>query len=148
MANQKPGVGREEKNINKQLRAVSRALAKALAEEELRQCVYSRAMERFDGETNVLWSQLANPKEGKSAPDGKSWNTLVKDALPPGNGRGMAQKMANTIDRAGELLGGPVHLYWAFAEDFEASKLRAPLVTFTPLGVDPERTPERVAYDA
>jgi hypothetical protein len=146
VANQKAGMGKEAKKINKRLRAVSRALAKALAEEELRQYVYGRAMEKFDGETNVLWSHLESPEQGKSAPGGKSWNTLIKDALPPGKARGMAHKLENTIDRAGRLLGGSVHLYWALAENFDGSE--APLVTFTPVGVDADEIDEIVAFDA
>ena len=146
-ANQSVALTKEAKATNRQLRAVSRAVAKALAEEELRRYVYGRAMERFDGETNVLWRQLEDP-QGQSVPGSKSWNGLIKDALASGKARGMAHKMSAVIERAGRLMGGPVHLYWAYAENFEASDVRAPLVTFAPLGMDADKITDYVAYDA
>jgi hypothetical protein len=148
VANQQPSMTGKAKAVNEQLRTVSRAVAQALAGEELRQYVYSRAMERFDGETNVLWRQLESPAEGKGVPGGQSWNALVKDALPPGKARGTAHKLGNTIERAGRLMGGPVHLYWAYAENFEASNLKAPWVTFAPIGMDADNIEKYVAYDA
>ena len=152
-ANRQANLSEQQEATNRQLEVVAQALANALAEEELRGYVYERAMERFDGDTNVLWQDLVNPEAGQQGvPGKKGWNALIKDALPPGKARGMAHKLENTIERAGRLMAGPVHLYWAHAANFEdsheASELRAPLVTFTPLGINFDQNRDLLAFDA
>jgi hypothetical protein len=152
-ANQKGDLSDQEKATNRQLEVVALALAKTLGERKLRRYVYERAMERFDGDTNVLWQDLVDPEASQEkVPGTGGWNTQVKDALPPGKARGMAHKLGNTIERAGRLMNGPTHLYWAKAASFksghEASELRAPLVTFTPIGVNFDQNRDLLAFDA
>lgn len=148
LANQQAGLSSDKQALNRKLRAVSLALAKALAEEETRQYVHSRALERFDGETNVLWQNLEGA-EGMSALSGRKWNALIKRHLSPAKAGEMSKEgVESTIERAGELMSGPLHLYWAFADNFKASDERSPLVTFTPLGIDPDEITDVVAFDA
>ena len=114
-------------------------------------------MEKFDGETNVLWQQL-NQMHGADVPavmqqaaqraNGKPWTgqLLQEDTGAFGSALGQAEKLEAAIDQIGRTLGGPVHIYWPNAENVDASQ--APLVTFTPAGIDADQIRGIEAFDA
>jgi hypothetical protein len=144
-------------DINQQLKSISRVVAKALANDDVRQYVHRRAMEKFDGETNVLWHQLnqmseagvpAVMQQAAQRASGKPWTgrLLQENTGALGSTLGQAHKLDAAIDRAGRLLGGPLHLYWPHAEKFDGSQ--APLVTFTPAGIDADEIDGIEAFDA
>lgn len=49
---------------NSKLERISRAVAKVLADDDIRQYVYARIMEKRTGEPTVLWMQLNEAKKG------------------------------------------------------------------------------------
>jgi hypothetical protein len=154
VAHSKIGQGSD---VNQQLKSISRVVAKALANDDVRRYVHRRVMEKFDGETNVLWKQLNQMSEAgvpsvmqqaAQRANGKPWTGQL---LREGQGTlesalGQANKLDAAIDRAGRVLGGPVHLYWPNAEKFDGN--RAPLVTFTPASIDADEIDGIEAFDA
>lgn len=144
-------------NVNQQLKSISQLVAKALANDDVRRYVHKRVMEKFDGETNVLWQQLNQSstagipsimQQAAQRANGKPWTgrLLQEGEGVLGNALGQANKLDAAIDRAGRVLGGPLHLYWPHAEKFDGSQ--APLVTFTPATIDADEINGIEAFDA
>ncbi len=127
----------QARDLNQELKALLKAVAQALADEEVRMRFFKAAMEEFDGETNVLWMNLAVRTQ-------QSVLTAAQAGAAPS--LSSMQEIETTVHQASNLLGGKLHLYWAFAEDFNGS--RAPLVTFTPMGVDSDHITDIAAFDA
>ncbi len=98
---------------------------------------FNHAMRRFDGETNVLWMDLQ-----------QNTQQAVLSAAQAGNAPGLtsSQEIEAAVSYASEALGGNLHLYWAFAEEFDGS--RAPWVTYTPVEIDADKVTTLTAFDA
>ncbi len=97
-------------------------------------------MKRFDGETNVLWAQL-NRIQGFTLNDSvlELARQMGMDELRTRN------DIDNIVQEATSRFGSPLHLYWAFGENFDGQI--SPLVTFTPLGVQQDQDIDLIAYD-
>lgn len=145
-------VSRADYATNQKLAEVSRAIAHVLDDDDVRAYVYGRAVQRFDGETNVLWDAL----EAADGPDGfgtggeqgAAFSSLLVQRAPDAFGAEplTPREINEVVDAAGRALGGPLHLFWVNAD--EVGPEEAPLVTFTPVGIDPDDIEELVAYDA
>lgn len=136
---------------NQNLARVAKAVARVLADEDARSYVHQRAAIRFDGETNVLWRSLeaaADAPGGFGSTRGLAFSSLLVDRADGALGPDLATPAAvnATVTAAAQALGGPMHLLWIDADDVGPAE--APLVTFTPLGMDPDAIEQILAYDA
>ncbi len=123
--------------VNNDLKALSKSVAKALADDEVRMQFFRAAMGRFDGETNVLWMDLQPSTEQAVVSAAQAGNALELSSM---------REVETAVSHASEALNGNLHLYWAFAENFDGSQ--APWVTYTPVDLDADKVTEIVAYDA
>ena len=143
--------GLPTETTNRDLARVAKAVAQVLADEEVRAYVHGRATNRFDGETNVLWRALERATDAPAAfgsRRGLAFSALLADraAATLGSDLGTPGKINAAVTAASRALGGPMHLLWVDADRVGPSV--APLVTFTPLGMDPDAIEQILAYDA
>ena len=136
---------------NRKLARVAKAVARVLADDEVRAYVHGRALQRFDGETNVLWKALdtaPDAPEGFGAESGSAFSSLLAERAAQVLGPDLPSPAAlnASVEAASRALGGPMHLLWINADDVGPGE--APLVTFTPVGMDPDEIQRILAYDA
>ncbi len=148
-----PGATSTEAALNLDLASVSKAAAAALADPATASWINDETMERFDGETNVLWNTLnAEAPAGKSALGALPWNTLLAQtgvfefASAGKSASDLPAEIQAIVERASAAYGGLVHLYWPYAEEWDGET--APLVGFAPLGVDLDMLTQVDGFDA
>jgi hypothetical protein len=125
---------------NEQLEEVAKAVAIVVAEKDMATWLHKKCMEKFDGETNVLWKDL-------DADASRGWADKV---LPKIKGLGAAPmskvSLNRSIGRYGELLGGNLHLYWYGASKWDGTT--TPIVTFTPIDELLGKREKGIAFNA
>lgn len=121
---------------NRQLEAMSIAVAKTLTNDDMRKWVYEKCLERFDGETNVLWKQLESDRS-------HTWAKRISASLPASNNNFSVE--AATAKIQGKM-GANLHLFWYNAEKWD--KKSEPIVVYTPVDKDPQKMPYLTGYDA
>lgn len=122
--------------VNRQMEGMSIAIAKTLADENMRGWVYSKCMEKFDGVTNVLWQQLAADRS-------RSWTSKINSALPANS---QAFRVEAVTAKIQSKRNANLHLFWYNAEKWD--KQSSPIVVFTPVDKDPEKMPYLTGFDA
>jgi hypothetical protein len=120
----------EFKEMTAGLEELARAVAVAVEDADVRNRIYERCMEKFDGETNVLWKHLeADTKvRGKA---GLSWNARVESVLQKsGNARTMnaVGGVGRGVERFEKVIDAPLHLFWMYPSKWDGKT--TPLVAF------------------
>jgi hypothetical protein len=115
-------------SINRYSEAISRSVAVSLAEAASRENLYKACMERFDGETNVLWSTLDK---------GAAFSRRIANVAQRVKHSDETPQMLRSSDEVQQAIGylqqkahAPMHLFWAFPETWD--KQTAPLVAYIP----------------
>jgi hypothetical protein len=139
----------EVKQTSKGLEELAKLVAVAVEDEGLRNQIYARCMEKFDGETNVLWKHLDG--DSKLRASGGGFSERI-EALAAKN-RGVATSVVGSLGGVQAAIGqfekaidAPVHLYWAFPENWD--KKTTPLVAFVPLDANPETRASIPGFDS
>jgi hypothetical protein len=136
----------EVKEMSAGLEEIAEAVAVAVEDKELRERIYAKCMEKFDGETNVLWQQLESDGDVRSK---GGWNKRIDDHL--NNGRKNATvKGIGSVDAAikkfEKLVNAPLHLFWMYPSQWD--KKTTPLIAFLPFDADPKTRQSIPAFDA
>jgi hypothetical protein len=136
----------EVKEMSAGLEEIAEAVAVAVEDKELRDRIYAKCMEKFDGETNVLWQQL----EGDNNLRAKGgWNNRIDDLVSKGRKNTIVKGAGNVdvaVKKFEKAFGAPLHLFWAFPSTWD--KKTTPLVAFVPMDGDPEKRASIPAFDA
>jgi len=86
----------EVKEMSAGLEEIAEAVAVAVEDKELRDRIYAKCMEKFDGETNVLWQHL----EGDNTLRSKGgWNKRIDDLVSKGRKNTVVKGVGN-VDAA------------------------------------------------
>jgi hypothetical protein len=142
----------EVKQTSQGLEELAKLVAVAVEDEGLRNQIYARCMEKFDGETNVLWKHLDG--DSKLRASGGGFSERI-EALAAKN-RGVASSSSSVVGSLGgvqaavakfeKTFHAPVHLFWIYPSNWD--KKTTPLVAFVPRDVDPETLTRVPAFDA
>ncbi len=134
---------------NAQLAALAKSVASTLAETNTAKAVHIQAMRRFDGCTDVLWSNL-NTDQNLTSALGSSGNWTATVARNAAKFNLQDHDVRGVLEQYTRHYAANAHLYWHNAEKWDGKT--APLVTFVPVlakGLDIDRMPsEVVAFDA
>jgi len=118
----------------------------AVEDKDLRDRIYAKCMEKFDGETNVLWQQLESDGDVRSK---GGWNKRIDDLVSKGR-KNTIVKGAGNVDAAvkkfEKIFNAPIHLFWAFPANWD--RKTTPIVAFVPMDGDPEKRASIPAFDA
>jgi hypothetical protein len=129
----------EQQKINKELIALSKAVAIALKSAETQKLLHLKVLEKFDGETEVLWSGLNNDRAMTSQANvsqALNWSGLEAKSVDRAVFSSVDAVNA-TVARAAKEYHANLHLYWFNAEKWDGKT--TPIVTFVPVGCDPEK---------
>lgn len=137
----------ELRTANQQLEEIAKAVAVVVADKETAVWLHKKCMERFDGETNVLWKQLDKdltvPKARGTA---GGWSERIANVL---QSRGSALSSRSAVEQIIHLVekvfDSNVHLYWYAAELWDRQS--SPLIVLPPIGT-PDGTDDLVAFDS
>lgn len=136
----------EVKEMSAGLEEIAEAVAVAVEDKELRECIYAKCMEKFDGETNVLWQQL----EGDNNLRAKGgWNKRVDDLVGKGRKNTIVKGVGNVdaaIKKFEKIVNAPLHLFWMYPSQWD--KKTTPLVAFVPFDMDPDNRQSIPAFDS
>lgn len=123
--------------INRSLDALAKAFAATVNDPKVRRSIHDTVAKRFDGDTNVLWKTLA------SEPD-------VRSALATSYSRRKSVSSRDAEVAIDRLASSIPRLQIAVPENFESwdPATYAPLVAFTPEGVDDTTLETVTAYDS
>ncbi len=136
----------EVKEMSAGLEEIAQAVAVAVEDKTLRDRIYAKCMEKFDGETNVLWQQLEADANLKS---NGGWSKKIDSELGKGRKNVVVKGIGNVdaaVKKFEKLFNAPVHLFWAFPANWD--KKTTPLVAFVPMDMDPEKRANIPAFDA
>jgi hypothetical protein len=136
----------EVKEMSAGLEEIAEAVAVAVEDKELRERIYAKCMEKFDGETNVLWQQL----EGDNNLRAKGgWNKRIDDLVSKGRKNTVVKGTGNVdaaVKKFEKLLDAPLHLFWMYPSTWD--KKTTPLVAFVPFDMDPDERQSIPAFDS
>lgn len=118
------------RSIDRYSEAVSRTVAAWLASPSAQEQLYSACMERFDGETNVLWNTFDN-RVGFSRQIAATAQN-VKKSSEPSQMLGSVAEVQKSLAYLQQQAHAPMHLYWAFAQNWD--KKTTPLVAYISAG--------------
>jgi hypothetical protein len=136
----------EVKEMSAGLEEIAEAVAVAVEDKELRDRIYAKCIEKFDGETNVLWQQLESDGDVRSK---GGWNKRIDDLVSKGRKNTIVKGVGNVdaaVKKFEKVFNAPVHLFWAFPANWD--KKTTPLVAYFPLDGDPEQRKTIPAFDA
>lgn len=109
---------------------LAQMIAVAVEDKMLRDRIYEKCMERFDGATNTLWKHLE--EDSKLRLNG-GWNKRIGSLLDK---KGGVVKNLGNLDAAvakfERTLNAPLHLFWIFPENWD--KKTTPVVAFRAIG--------------
>ncbi len=118
------------RSIDRYSEAVSRTVAAWLANPNAQQQLFSACMERFDGETNVLWNTFDNRVAFSRQIAATAQN--VKKSSEPSQMLGSVAEVQKSLAYLQQQAHAPMHLYWAFAQNWD--KKTTPLVAYISAG--------------
>ncbi len=136
----------EVKEMSAGLEEIAEAVAVAVEDKELRDRIYAKCMEKFDGETNVLWQQLEGDDNLRSK---GGWNKRVDDLVGKGRKNAAVKSVGNVdaaIKKFEKLLDAPLHLFWMYPSTWD--KKTTPLIAFVPFDMDPDDRQSIPAFDS
>ena len=136
----------EVKEMSAGLEEITEAVAVAVEDKTLRDRIYAKCLEKFDGETNVLWQQLEADNDLRAK---GGWSKKVDDLV--GKGRKSATvKGIGSVDAAikkfEKIVNAPLHLFWMYPSQWD--RKTTPLVAFVPFDVDPKTRQSIPAFDS
>lgn len=125
------------------LKELAIAVAGILENNDDRALFHKKVLQRFDGDTDILWTDLEDDQELFTKKK-KKWSDLVIEK------KATKFKTSNDVKKAinqiEKVIGGKLHLYWASAEKWNGTT--APIVCFIETGKNPYKDQEVTAYDA
>jgi hypothetical protein len=140
----------EVKQTSQGLEELAKLVAVAVEDESLRNQIYARCMEKFDGETNVLWKQLDGDSKLRASGGGLSERI---EALAAKNRNVAGGSVVQTLGGVQAAIGqfektfqAPVHLFWIYPSTWD--RKTTPLVAFVPRDVDPDTRTSIPAFDS
>ncbi len=136
----------EVKEMSAGLEEIAEAVAVAVEDKTLRDRIYAKCMEKFDGETNVLWQQLEGDDNLRSK---GGWSKKIDDLVSKGRKNTIVKGVGNVdaaVKKFEKIFNAPIHLFWAFPANWD--KKTTPLVAFVPMDGDPEKRKSVPAFDA
>lgn len=108
----------DKQAINNDLIALTKAVALTVNDAAMQQALHKAALERFDGDTEVLWSDL-NTNNSISArasqSNARNWSALVAQKADKSI-FASSEAVSAVINRASKAYNANVHLYWFNAE--------------------------------
>ncbi|MFY7997788.1 MAG: hypothetical protein ACOVSW_04230 [Candidatus Kapaibacteriota bacterium] len=122
------------------------AQAVAVEDKTLRDRIYAKCMEKFDGETNVLWQQLEADANLKSK---GGWSKKVDSELGKGRKNVVVKGIGNVdvaIKKFEKIVNAPLHLFWMYPSTWD--KKATPLVAFVPFDTDFKTRQSIPAFDS
>lgn len=143
--------------LTSDLSILTKATARALADNDTRNWLYKRASERFDGQSNVLWKNLDADKTApavmKSLSGGENiWTSTLETSLRSESGKAQnatfksGKSMSAVRSRLESIFNAPIHFFWMQSESWD--KKTAPLVAFIRVDTDPKQQKTLTAFDA
>ncbi len=132
-------IAADKQAINKELIALTKAVAVTVKGTEMQKLLHTKMMEKFDGETEILWSQLNNDRAMTARANGSqavNWSALVAKSADK-SVFSSSEAINTTVARAAKAYNANLHLYWFNAEKWD--KTTTPIVAFVPVGCDPEK---------
>jgi hypothetical protein len=90
------------------LEEIAQAVAVALEDKAVRECIYAKCMEKFDGESNVLWQQLDADANLRSK---GGWSKQVDDLVGKGRKNTTIKGIGNVgaaIKKFEKVMNAPV----------------------------------------
>lgn len=129
----------DKQAINNDLIALTKAVALTVNDAALQQALHKAALEKFDGDTEVLWTALNNNtaiNARASQSNARNWSALVAQKADK-SVFASADAVSAAVSRASKAYNANVHLYWFNAEKWD--KTTTPIVAFVPVGCDPEK---------
>lgn len=136
----------EIKEVSSGLEELAQAVAVAVEDKDLRERVYAKCMEKFDGESNVLWQQLDADAYLKSK---GGWSKKIDSELGKGRKNTVVKGIGNVdvaIKKFEKVVNAPLHLFWAFPANWD--RKTSPVVAFVPLDQNPKTRQSIPAFDA
>lgn len=132
--------------LNEQLEHISRATAKSLSDLQIVKMIHTKALERFDKDTDVLWEHL-DKDNAKFQGKAKGWSSLVLSKLEEKGKRSLASSQAMDImlAKVERAMGGKLHLYWYQPEKWDGKT--TPLVAYTPIDENLGKRKNAPAFD-
>jgi hypothetical protein len=133
------------------LEEFAQAVAVVVDDEAVRNRLHERCMERFDGETNVLWNQLnADSRVRGAGGTTASWSERVERVVAANRSGNGAVRAAGGVQAAVAKFEGitsaPLHLFWMYPSNWD--RKTTPLVAFVPFDVDPDTRKSIPAFDS
>jgi hypothetical protein len=113
--------------------------------------LHERCMERFDGETNVLWNQLnADSRVRGAGGTTASWSERVERVVAANRSGNGAVRAAGGVQAAvakfESITNAPLHLFWMYPSRWD--RKTTPLIAFVPFDVDPDTRKSIPAFDS
>ncbi len=133
----------EVKEMSAGLEEIAEAVAVAVEDKTLRDRIYAKCMEKFDGETNVLWQQLEGDDNLRSK---GGWSKKIDDK---GRKNTVVKGVGNVdaaVKKFEKLVNAPLHLFWMYPSTWD--KKTTPLIAFVPWDVDPDTRQSIPAFDS
>lgn len=128
------------------LEEIAEAVAVAVEDKELRDRIYARCMEKFDGETNVLWQQLDGDDNLRSK---GGWSKKIDDLVSKGRKNTIVKGVGNVdaaVKKFEKLLDAPLHLFWMYPSTWD--RKTTPIIAFVPWDADPDTRQSIPAFDS
>jgi hypothetical protein len=121
-------------------------VAVAVEDKALRERIYEKSMEKFDGVTNVLWMQLEDDSKLKLS---GGWNKRIDAELGKGRKNAVVKGIGNidaAIKKFEKTVGAPLHLFWMYPSQWD--KKTTPLVAFLPFDQNPNTRTSIPVFDS
>jgi len=143
-------ISKEDRALNVKLANLAKATAKALKNPKSTQYLHKKVIQRFDGDTEVLWNRLnADQNFSQTIQPGEAlnWSAFVasKSSSPTLQS---SEQVSQFLLQIRSSYYANLHLYWHNADKWDGKS--TPLVTFVPTGFDVEKAKitSLTAYDA
>ncbi len=114
------------------LEELAQMIAVAVEDKQLRDRIYEKCLEKFDGATNTLWKHLE--EDSKLRING-GWNNRLSALADKRSGNSIVRSIGNlesAIAKYERTLNAPLHIFWAFPENWD--RKTTPLVAFNTIG--------------
>lgn len=143
-------VSEDDRMLNAQLAELAKATAKTLKNNSAAKYLHKKVLERFDGDTEILWSTLNADRgfiQATQSHEGDSWSASVAKQSQSSTLQS-PQQIAEFMTKIRGSYYANLHLYWYNPDKWDRKS--SPLVTFVPTGFDVEKAKitTLTAYDA
>lgn len=125
------------------LAELAEAVAIVVDQQDVRERIYAKCMEKFDGDSEVLWQHLESDNVLRSR---GGWNKIIKSARGKNTGKSVINKIGSIETMVAKFesnVKAPLHIFWTFPKNWD--KKTSPIVAFIPF--DPA-IPFATAFDS